>query len=216
MVKILYLEDEKAIQEVTHEYLKTLNYDIDIANDGLEAFSYLEKNTYDLAILDIIVPYHSGLEVLEKVTQTSPNTKTIMLTALGSESSQIDAFDRFADDYIIKPFSPTLLLKRVEAILRRSNTGTTQQGLNVLSESFQVYYDGQSLNFTVSEFLIFNAMYSSPKKVFSRSELLDILDPDNLSVNDRVIDAHIKNIRKKSPKVLIKTIIGIGYQYENI
>ena len=221
MVKILYLEDEANIRDVILEYLKMKDYDVAVAVDGSEALKLLETEKFDLAILDIMVPFVSGLEVLEHITTTYPETKTIMLTALGDESSQLEAFNHYADDYIIKPFSPIILLKRIEAVLRRglahpeATKTADNQGIIIQDESYQVFYQQQSLNLTVTEFVIFKELAGHPQKVFSRAELLDVIDPDNLIVSDRVIDAHIKNLRKKLPTDLIKTIIGIGYQYQS-
>jgi DNA-binding response OmpR family regulator len=138
-----------------------------------------------------------------------------MLTALGDESNQLEAFNRLADDYIIKPFSPLVLLKRIEAVLRRTKIKPElTNGLEVRQENFQVYYNQQSLQLTVTEFLIFEAMYQHPKRVYTRNHLLEIIAPDDFMVNDRVIDAHIKNLRKKLPVEVIRTVIGMGYCYE--
>ena len=215
MARIMYLEDEETIREVVSEYLSLKNYQVDIAIDGKEALQFIDKQTYDLAILDIMVPFVSGLEVLDALRKKQSNCATIMLTALGDESSQIEAFNRYADDYMIKPFSPILLLKRIEAILRRTKNGKVKsEGLDVKSENFQVYYNQLPLHLTVTEFLIFEALYKHPQRVYTREQLLEIIAPDDFMVSDRVIDAHIKNLRKKLPKDMIKTIIGIGYCYE--
>lgn len=214
MKKILYLEDELNIQDVVAEYLMTSGYQVDCVSDGQEAFHQLEKTVYDLAVLDIMVPKVNGIDVLKQIKQYYPDIATIMLTALDDEHHQIQAFDLFADDYIIKPFSPVLLLKRIEAILRRVKGVSTQDNIEVLDKSYQVYYQQKSLNLTITEFLIFQVLYRYPTQVFTRAQLLDVIDPDKYTVNDRVIDAHIKNIRKKSPIPVIKTVIGLGYQYQ--
>lgn len=215
MTRILYLEDERVIREVVCEYLLLQKYEVDLAVDGQKALHAIQKQRYDVAILDIMVPFISGLEVLEQLTKKQPQCATIMLTALGDECSQIEAFNRLADDYIIKPFSPILLLKRIEAVLRRTQVETNlSTGLDVRQENFQVYYNQQSLQLTVTEFLIFEAMHQHPKRVYTRNHLLTIIAPDDFMVSDRVIDAHIKNLRKKLPVEVIKTVIGMGYCYE--
>jgi DNA-binding response OmpR family regulator len=215
MAHILYLEDDRVIREVVCEYLLLQDYEVDLAVDGQEALVTLTQKKYDVAILDIMVPFISGLEVLEVITQTQPQCATIMLTALGDESNQLEAFNRLADDYIIKPFSPLVLLKRIEAVLRRTKIKPElTNGLEVRQENFQVYYNQQSLQLTVTEFLIFEAMYQHPKRVYTRNHLLEIIAPDDFMVNDRVIDAHIKNLRKKLPVEVIRTVIGMGYCYE--
>ena len=216
MTTILYLEDEKNIREVTLAYLESEKYVVQCATDGKQALKLLETQTFDLAILDILVPYHSGLEVLLKINEKSPNTKCIMLSALDDEKTQIDAFELYADDYIIKPFSPRLLLKRIEAVLRRSDIKQVKQGLQLHPDSYQAFYNQVNLNLTVTEYILLETLMTQAHKVYKRSELLDSIDPDNLSVSDRVIDAHIKNLRKKLPTDMIKTVIGLGYQFQGV
>lgn len=217
MTRILYLEDEAIMREVVCEYLG-LNetYQVDVAVNGKEALQLLEENRYDVAILDIMVPFISGLDILNQLASLQENCGSIMLTALGDENSQLEAFNRLADDYIIKPFSPMLLLKRIEAVLRRTQAIIVQQGLEVKQENFQVYYNQESLQLTVTEFLLFDTMYRHPKRVYTREHLLAIIAPDDFMVSDRVIDAHIKNLRKKLPIAVIKTVIGVGYSYEEV
>ncbi|KAF1305085.1 response regulator transcription factor [Enterococcus saccharolyticus] len=217
MTRILYLEDEAIMREVVCEYLG-LNetYQVDVAVNGKEALQLLEENRYDVAILDIMVPFISGLDILEQLASLQENCGSIMLTALGDENSQLEAFNRLADDYIIKPFSPMLLLKRIEAVLRRTQAIAVQQGLEVKQENFQVYYNQESLQLTVTEFLLFDTMYQHPKRVYTREHLLTVIAPDDFMVSDRVIDAHIKNLRKKLPIAVIKTVIGAGYCYEEV
>ena len=214
MIHILYLEDDTVIRDVTYEYLKMKNYRIDCASDGKEAQKYLEENSYDLAILDIMVPLISGYDILDLITQKQPQCATIMLTALDDEKSQLEAFNRFADDYMIKPFSPLLLLKRIEAILRRSvGSEPIESGVVLRKESYQAYYLHKALPLTVTEYLLLETLFEQKDRVFTREQLLNIIAPDDFMVSDRVIDAHIKNLRKKLPYKAIKTVIGIGYQY---
>lgn len=211
MIRILYLEDEENIRDVTFEYLKLNHYIVDIAEDGQRALDLLSTTTYDLVILDIMVPYVSGLEVLKQVPKP---TASIMLTALDDEKTQLDAYNYDCDDYMIKPFSPLLLIKRIEAILRRTSHFPPQKELWVNQEDYQVYYQQKSLQLTISEFLIFDALYQKPHQVFTRDMLLDIIAPDDYMVNDRVVDAHVKNLRKKLPQPYIKTMIGLGYRFQ--
>ncbi|CAM3702368.1 response regulator transcription factor [Erysipelothrix urinaevulpis] len=214
MINILYLEDQKHIREVTHEYLKTQEYKVSLACTATEAIELLNLKSFDLAILDIMVPEGSGIDVLKIISESYPSTKVIMLTALGDENQQIEAFNYFADDYIIKPFSPIILLKRIEAILRRGNAELITEGLYKSNDAYQVFYNKVSCDLTMTEFIIFDTLSNYPQKVFTRPELLDAIDPDSLMVSDRVIDAHIKNLRRKLPLKLIKTVIGLGYQYQ--
>ncbi|MDD6796322.1 MAG: response regulator transcription factor [Clostridiaceae bacterium] len=217
MIKILFMEDEPTIQDVTSEYLKMNNYEVVCVQAEDEAIDMLKKDKFDLAILDIMVPNGSGFNVLEYIKKTEVNMATIMLTALGDETTQLKAFNLYADDYIIKPFSPLLLIKRVEAVLRRTLANKIEpiqkDGLLIKEDSYEVYFDNKSLGLTLSEFLLFDTLYNNPNKVFSRENLILKIFDEEYCGNDRIIDAHVKNLRKKLPKNYIKTVIGVGYQY---
>ena len=117
MIKILFLEDEETIAEVTAEYMRLKEYDVTCVSDAEEAIQAIQKEKFDLAILDIMVPKGSGFDILKYINEENLNIATIMLTALGDEKTQLEAFNMRADDYVIKPFSPLLLLKRIEAVL---------------------------------------------------------------------------------------------------
>ena len=217
MVRVLFLEDEPTIQEVLAEYMKMQGYDVDLASDGDEAIGLLGKNRYDIAVLDIMVPKVSGLDVLGYIQEGYPQMATIMLTALGDDQMQVKAFNLYADDYVVKPVSPIILLKRMETILRRTQRvaapEVTVRGIKVCKESYQVFCDGDEVKLTLSEFLLIQTLYERPNMVFTREQLiLHIFNEDYIG-NDRIIDAHVKNIRKKMPQNYIKTVIGIGYQF---
>lgn len=217
MTRVLFLEDEPTIADVTLEYMKMQDYLVDHVADGNAAIEALNHNHYDIAVLDIMVPEKSGLEVLEYIKKEYPEILTIMLTALADEQTQIKAFNLYADDYVIKPFSPIVLLKRIEAILRRGKQSDViaERGLVIDELSYQAYYDGENLQLTLTEFLLLQTLNNQPKRVFSRELLLERIFPDDYFANDRIIDAHIKNLRKKLPYNFIKTITGIGYQFQS-
>ena len=148
----------------------------------------------------------------------------IMLTALDDEQTQVKAFNAYADDYVIKPVSPLILLKRMETILRltthnrtssgiKEQTDRAEQGLSVDQDAYQAYYDGQALPLTLSEYLLLSTLYQEPQRVFTREQLILRIFNEEYIGNDRIIDAHVKNLRKKLPMNLIKTVIGVGYQY---
>lgn len=218
MVKILFLEDEPTISEVTTEYMKMQNYEVFCARDGEEALKLLKNNHFDLAILDIMVPKVSGLVVLEHIKLTTPQMATIMLTALEDEQTQLKAFNLYADDYVLKPFSPLLLLKRIQTILRRTMGNITEmagvKGLYINDEAYQAYYDTQSLQLTLSEFLLLQTLQKEPNRVFTREQLIMKIFNEEYFGNDRIIDAHVKNLRKKLPEKYIKTVTGVGYKYD--
>ena len=216
--RVLFLEDEPTIREVLKEYMKISGYDVTEVDDGNKALELLKEQSYDLAILDIMVPGISGLEVLSTIKDQLPNLATIMLTALEDEKTQVDAFNRYADDYVIKPVSPIILLKRMETILRRvkaaDSTRDNKRGLWFDEEGYSVQFQGKTLPLTVSEYLLLLSLWKEPHRVFNREQLILKIYNEDYIGNDRIIDAHVKNIRKKIPVSCIKTVIGIGYQFD--
>lgn len=217
MIKILFLEDEPNILEVTTEYMKMQGYGVTCVCNGEEAIEKLKKEDFNLAILDIMVPKITGLEVLEYINKTKKDMPTIMLTALGDEQTQLKAFNLKTDDFVIKPFSPLLLLKRIEAVLRRTlvkeKVDYKKNELYIDDKTYQAYYNNESLHLTLSEFLLLQTLMKEPNRVFNRDQLImKIFNEDYIS-NDRIIDAHVKNLRKKLPNNYIKTVIGVGYQF---
>lgn len=218
--KILFLEDEPTIREVLTEYMLVSGYQVTAAKRGDEAIEILKEREFDMAVLDICVPGIDGFEVLKFLHDSRPQTAAIMLTALEDEQTQVRAFNLYADDYIIKPVSPIILLKRMETILRRTagNGGGGEQvreGLALKEEAYCAYYNGEKLPLTLSEYLLLQTLYREPGRVFTREQLiLSIFNEDYIG-NDRIIDAHVKNLRKKLPVSCIKTVIGVGYRFDN-
>lgn len=215
-MRILFLEDEPAIREVLTEYMKMQGYQVVGAADGETALALLEKEDFDMAVLDIMVPGRSGLDILAYIKERKPDMATIMLTALGDEKTQVQAFNLYADDYVIKPVSPIILLKRMETILRRvKRTGVQEEkGLVLHDDSYQAFYDGAVLELTLSEFLLLQTLKGEPGRAFTREQLILRIYNEDYVGNDRIIDAHVKNLRKKLPRNYIKTVIGVGYQYQ--
>lgn len=202
------------IQEVLAEYMKMQDYEVFLVSDGEKAIEALEKSVFDMAVLDIMVPKISGLEVLSFIRKRFPDMAVIMLTALGDEQTQVQAFNEYADDYVVKPVSPIILLKRMETIFRRVRPlETVQKGLWIDREGYQAYFNGTALELTLSEFLLLETLYEEPRRVFTREQLILRIFNEDYIGNDRIIDAHVKNLRKKLPGNFIKTVIGVGYQF---
>lgn len=217
MVRVLFLEDEPTIQEVLMEYMKLQQYDVTPVSEGEAAIKILNEKEFDLAVLDIMVPNKSGLEVLQHIRNTRPDMAAIMLTAVGDEQTQVKAFNLFADDYVIKPVSPLILLKRMETILRRTKISdkkaVTMDGLFLNDDSYQAFYDNEPLQLTLSEFLLLQTLKKESARAFTREQLILRIFNEDYIGNDRIIDAHVKNLRKKLPRNYIKTVIGVGYQF---
>jgi hypothetical protein len=217
MAEILFLEDEVTIREVLTEYMNVAGHKVTECGSGDEAVERLKDKSYDLAILDIKVPGISGLKVLEYIrNELKSDMGVIMLTAYEDINTQVEAFNYFADDYITKPASPIILLKRIDVLLRRisHDNSVKDTSLVIDDKAYRVYYEGKNLNLTVSEFLLLKTLYDSPHQVLTREQLiLSIFNEDYIG-NDRIIDAHIKNLRKKLPVNVIDTVIGIGYRWK--
>ena len=217
MKSILFLEDEIDIREVLSEYLKIADFSVTVTDDGNEAIEILNENKFDVAILDIMVNGKSGLEVLEFIRKNKKikNTNVVMLTALEDINTQIEAFDLYCDDYIIKPVQPILLIKKIEMILQRrgNNYNLSQDGLVLDNDGFRLLYDGKDLKLTVTEFQLMKLFIENKKKFFSRENLITSLYDTTFYGSTRTIDSHIKNLRKKLPKEYIKTLVGVGYKF---
>ncbi len=213
-MNILLLEDEKTIREVLCEYMKMTGYTVFQAEDGEQAIDILAKESIDLAVLDIMVPKIDGLQVLEHIHRRY-GTPAIMLTALDDEQTQLTAFNTYADDYVVKPCSPIILLKRIETILRRSKkSGEQSQGLVLDKGSYTAHYKGKNLKLTLSEYLLLEALYNNKDKVLKREQLIYAIYENDYFGSDRVIDSHVKNLRKKLPLDCIQTVSGIGYRFQ--
>lgn len=214
MKKILVLEDEKNTNEVICEYLKDGGYLPFPCFDGNKALEIFDQEDIDLCILDIMVPGIDGMNVLKEIRKES-QIPVIMLTAINDEFTQISSYDAKVDEYVAKPFSPRILIKKVEALLRRcdavENLVITYKDLIIDFSSYQVTKDKVELHLTTREFDILKLLVSNNNHVVTREMILDHLWKDDLEASDRLIDTHIKNLRKKLDCDLIETVKGVGY-----
>ena len=217
MAEILFLEDEVTIREVIAEYMNVAGHKVTECGSGDEAVERLKEKSFDLAVLDINVVGMSGLKVLEYIrNELKSDMGVIMLTAYEDINTQVEAFNFFADDYITKPASPIILLKRIDVLLRRikSESSMKETSLVIDDKAFRAYFEGKDLSLTVSEFLLLKTLHDLPNQVLSREQLiLSIFNEDYIG-NDRIIDAHVKNLRKKLPVNVIDTVIGVGYRWK--
>ena len=218
--KILVVEDDSQIQELIVEFLSSQDYVVDTANDGVEGYEKFKEGEYDLVILDVMMPRLDGHSLCKMIKSVDKDVSVIFLTALGDEENEIKGFDLKADDYISKPFSFNILIKRVEAVLRRKNKEKLEEevlrfeGLKLELQTFKSYVDGEEIELTLKEFNILKLMISSYPTVVSREKLIEKIWGYDYFGDTRVIDAHMKNIRKKIKKDYIKTIKGVGYVLE--
>lgn len=218
--KILVVEDDNQIQELIVEFLSSQDYIVDTANDGVEGYEKFKSGKYDLVILDVMMPKLDGHSLCKMIRNIDKEVSVIFLTALGDEENEIKGFDLRADDYISKPFSFNILIKRVEAVLRRKNKEISEdevlkfEGLKLELQTFKSYVDEVEIELTLKEFNILKLMISSYPTVVSREKLIEKIWGYDYFGDTRVIDAHMKNIRKKIKKDYIKTIKGVGYVLE--
>lgn len=214
---ILVIEDDSDIQELIVEFLGSKGYKIDSANDGVEGIKKFKEKEYDLIILDIMMPNLDGHSVCKMIRKNS-NVPIIFLTALTEESDQIKGFDLECDDYITKPFSFKLLIKRVEAVLRRTSQTSSDslifEDLKLDLNTYTAQIKDDTIELTLKEFNILKTLIEKYPQVVTRESLLDSIWGYDYYGDTRIVDAHIKNIRKKIVLPYIKTVKGIGYTLE--
>lgn len=221
MQTILIVEDDPDIQELLVNYLEAEEYATVTASDGVEAVTVFRENTIDLILLDIMLPHIDGYSVCEILRQES-DVPIIMLTALDDEFHQIRGFDLQIDDYVTKPFSMPLLIRKVKAVLRRANCqGKEKAGsqivykdLRLIPEDYHVTVKGKETELTQREFELLQTFLESQGRVWTRQMLLDRLWGMDFYGDERIVDTHIKNLRKKLGADYIKTVRGVGYRIE--
>jgi two-component system response regulator BaeR len=220
--QILIVEDEVKISQVLCEYLKQAGYAVICLKRGDEVIAHVRKQPPALILLDVMLPGMDGMEVCRELRKFS-NAPVIMLTARVDEIDRLLGLELGADDYICKPFSPREVVARVRAVLRRIHPRPTETRLNVgeivLDEQrHQVLISGKEVRLTPCEFQLLKVLLAHPNRVFSRSELLNLVQGYDFEGYDRTIDTHIKNLRKKvatmvPDRELVSTVYGIGYKF---
>ena len=228
MTHICLIDDDQNILASLSLALKSEGYIISTFSDGLSGLNSLKEDDYDIAILDIKMPRLDGLEDLQKLRQTS-NLPVIFLTSKDEEVDQLLGLKMGADDYITKPFSQKLLIERVKAILRRSKdtlTSNDKETSNIIKRGklslnmsrYECFWDDVAIKLTVTEFLLLESLASRPGYVKSRDQLMSAAYDDDIYVDDRTIDSHIKRLRRKFKNLdknfeSIETLYGVGYRY---
>lgn len=223
MTRILVVEDETDIASVLLDYLRHAGYEAEHAADGPSALGRLAEAPPDLTLLDIMLPGMNGLDVLRE-SRRHTQRPVILLTARVEEVDRLLGLELGADDYICKPFSPREVVARVKAVLRRSppdaNTKADPAALALDDYGWQATLNGAPLSLTRREFKLLQALTKQPGRILSRSQLLDLAYDDTLDVNERAIDSHIKNLRKKlktaggEDRDWIRSVYGVGFAFE--
>ena len=221
---IAIVEDEPDISELISINLGKNGFVTKCFDNGKDFFSYLEKRTPSLLILDLMLPDMDGIEICKKI-RANPSSSAlpiIMLTARSEETDKVLGLELGADDYVTKPFSPKELVARVKAVLRRqlsvdsSKRITIGKDIILDPEKFEVVSAGKKINLTVTEFKILELLSSKKSWVFTRDRILDHLWGEDKAVIDRTVDVHIRHLREKLGEAssLIKNIRGVGYKLE--
>lgn len=220
MQKILVVEDDFDIQELLLNFLQEAGYDVTVANDGVEALSLYASDQFDLILLDIMLPKIDGFSVCELIRKQS-QIPIIMLTALSGEEEQIRGLDLQVDDYITKPFSMPILVRKIAAVLRRSNhqqddkhCTISYQNLVLDLDSYTAIMGENTYELTQREFEVLRELLTHQGRVMTRQNLLDKLWRYDFYGDERVVDTHIKNLRKKLGIDFIQTIRGVGYKID--
>ena len=222
---IALVDDDRNILASVSMALESEGYNVHTYTDGASALIGLNRQPADLAVLDIKMPRMDGMELLEKIRQKS-NLPVIFLTSKDDEIDEALGLREGADDYIKKPFSQRLLIERIRAVLRRNDVSKSdasdemiERGNLLLDPARHLCtWNGKEVNLTVTEFLLLQALANRPGHVKNRDQLIDAAYGENLYVDDRTIDSHVKRLRKKLKKVddefqHIETLYGVGYRY---
>lgn len=226
-LKILVVDDERKITGVLKAYLERENYFVITAHDGPEALNLARSEKPDLIILDLMLPGLSGEEVCSQLRREGSRVPIIMLTAKTALDEKVYGLAIGADDYVVKPFSPQEVVARAKALLRRSDTeqvfltdilSLAGGKLEIDIPAHRITWQKRRLDLTPTEFNLLTYLARRPGRVFTRSQLAEALFGYDSITDDRAIDAHIKNLRQKiqnaGAPLLIKTVYGVGYKYE--
>lgn len=224
---ILIVEDEPKIARVEAAYLEQAGYRTRLIDDGLQAIDAVRESDPALVVLDLMLPGKDGLQICRELREFSA-VPVIMVTARVEEVDRLLGLDLGADDYLCKPFSPRELVARVRAVLRRyahisrdsTADGAASDGPFVVDEArMRITLNGAVLNITPMEFRVLAALLDQPGRIWSRAQLLQHIQPGELESYDRVIDTHIKNLRKKVSAIepgsnYLRSVYGVGYKLE--
>lgn len=227
MANILIVEDERKMQDIISEYMNRGGHTCFVADDGVDALLLLKNQPMDLMILDIMMPHLDGFSVCRAAREMS-GLPIIMLTAKSDEEDKLKGYEYGADDYMTKPFSPRVLLAKVNALLRRTSAMPADKpndatghalaagGIELIPSSRKVFSGGIEITLTHKEYELLYFLMSNPRQVFSREQLLNRIWGYDFEGSTRTVDTHIKTLRQKlgSKGKCIVTLIRSGYKFE--
>ncbi len=218
--KILVVDDEKDIIQIVKYNLELNGYEVEIAENGVDAIIKAKSFKPDLILLDIMMPHKDGIQTCIELRANSEydDTLIIFLTAKSDEQSEIKGLELGADDYISKPIKPKLLVSRIHSAFRRISKDDGKiisfPNLEINRERFLVKHNGVEVVLPRKEFELFSLLASKPGRVFLRNEILEKVWGSEVIVGDRTIDVHVRKIRQKLNADFIHTVKGVGYKFE--
>lgn len=222
-MKILIVEDERHLNDLLHDYLIDTYSDAVISQvyDGFVALELITNNSYDLVLLDVMLPHINGFDLLKKLKSLHKETPVLMLSSLSDEENQLKGFQYGADDYVTKPYSPKIVIKKVQAILSRyqdtnPNDLNTYGILNYNFDKYELLVDNTLVSLNKKEWALLQLFIHNIGRVFSREDLLNLVWGYDYFGYDRTVDTHIKRLRQKLGLAsgYIKTIYKSGYKFE--
>jgi two-component system, OmpR family, alkaline phosphatase synthesis response regulator PhoP len=220
MKHILIIDDEEEIRDLIAYNLIKEGFEISTAENGRVGFEKLKQQQVDLILLDVMMPEMDGMEFCSQLRANPAFDRIIVcfLTARNEDYSQIAGLDSGADDYIAKPVKPRVLISRIKALLRRSETITSAaqevNGLMINREEYVASLNGEKIHLPKKEFELLALLASKPGSVFERDVILETVWGSDIIVGDRTIDVHIRKLREKIGDDFIKTVKGVGYKFK--
>lgn len=221
MARILVVEDEIKIAQLLHDYMAQAQFNVTMLHDGAAVIEELQSQTYDMVLLDLMLPVKDGLTLCKEIRVFS-NIPIIMITARVEEIDRLIGLELGADDYICKPFSPREVVARVKATLRRyknPDTETIKKPIFLNEEKYQATVYGQAVELTAIEFNLLKVLSKEPGRIYSRAQLINQVYNDHRVVSERTIDSHIKKLRKKinclnADSEIVQSVYSVGYKVE--
>ena len=221
---IYCIEDDDDIRELMIYTIKMAGFEAEGFVDGSSFWKMVDEKVPELILLDIMLPKENGIEILKKIRQktTLENVPIIMATAKGTEYDKVKCLDLGADDYLVKPFGMMEMVSRIKAVLRRIKVEKIKEdvlennGIKIVPKEYTAFYKNEKLDLTLKEYDLLTLFLRSPKRVFTRQELLNLVWGDNFLGETRTVDVHIATLRVKLGEVgrFIKTVRGVGYKLE--
>ena len=224
--KILVVDDDESLRRLVAAYLESEGYAVKEAADGASALIVVEEEEPQLVVLDLMLPGMSGIDVARRI-RAKRTTPILMLTARGSEDDMLQGFEAGADDYLVKPFSPKVLVARVKAVLSRSGVRIEGEAGGLLSlgsisidpKAREVRVEGREIELTSTEFELLRVLSEHPGWVYTREELLESVWGYTYLGDSRLVDVHVANLRKKigddpSDPHFVRTVRGVGYKFQ--